>query len=146
MEENASEKVILVIEHNQNHAQLIQAVLKEESLQNQVIVIEDGIQAMEYLQQTGAYAKATRPDLILLDLHLPGKSGREVLTELKANPILKRIPIVILATSDDEDDIFASYEFQGNCYVVKSLDLNRLAAIVQRIKDFWLGIVTLPKC
>jgi two-component system, chemotaxis family, response regulator Rcp1 len=146
MEENVSEKVILVIEHNQNHAQLIQAILKEESLQNQVVVIEDGTQAMEYLHQVGAYVKAPRPDLILLDLHLPGKSGREVLAELKASSVLKRIPIVILTTSDDEDDIFASYEFQGNCYVVKSIDLNRLAAIVQRIKDFWLGIVTLPQC
>jgi two-component system, chemotaxis family, response regulator Rcp1 len=101
---------------------------------------------MEYLHQVGAYVKAPRPDLILLDLHLPGKSGREVLAELKASSVLKRIPIVILTTSDDEDDIFASYEFQGNCYVVKSIDLNRLAAIVQRIKDFWLGIVTLPQC
>lgn len=114
------------------------------SSQHRVISLHDGLQVIEFLHQRGEYSDSPRPDLILLELNLPGKDGREILAELKASPQLRRIPIVVLTTADSEADIFNTYALQGNCHIVKSTDLDRLCAIVQRIEEFWFGIVTLP--
>jgi two-component system, chemotaxis family, response regulator Rcp1 len=115
-----------------------------ESSQHRVISLHDGLQAIDFLHQRGEYSDSPRPDLILLELNLPGKDGREILAEIKASHQLRRIPIVVLTTADSEADIFNTYALQGNCHVVKSTDLDRLCQIVHRIEEFWFGIVTLP--
>lgn len=144
MEDGAKERLLLIVENNAKHADLIAEVLQGDLQQHQVKVVQDGVEAMRFLHRSGEYRGSPRPDLILLDLNLPGKDGREVLAEIKADPQLKRIPIVVLTTSAKEEDIFKSYKLQGNCYVLKSQDLSQLLAIVKRIEEFWLGIVTLP--
>jgi two-component system, chemotaxis family, response regulator Rcp1 len=144
MDQPTLETTILVVENNTNHASLIETVLQENAVQHRTIVVPDGVQALRYLRQSGDFHEAKRPDLILLDLNLPQKDGRDVLAEIKADPSLKRIPIVILTAASDEADIFKSYELQGNCYVIKSQDIAQLSTVVRRIKDFWLGVVTLP--
>ena len=112
--------------------------------EHQVVSLHDGMQAIDFLHQRGEYTAASRPDLILLELNLPGKDGREILAEIKASPQLRRIPIIVLTTADSEADIFNTYALQGNCHVVKSTDTDRLAKIIKRIEEFWFGIVTLP--
>ena len=112
--------------------------------QHQVVSLHDGIQAIDFLHQRGEYTAASRPDLILLELNLPGKDGREILAEIKASHQLRRIPIIVLTTADSEADIFNTYALQGNCHVVKSTDTDRLTKIIKRIEEFWFGIVTLP--
>ncbi|HEY9295237.1 MAG TPA: response regulator [Phormidium sp.] len=144
MEKSPTERLILILEDNPDHASLITNALTENSMQYQIVTIADGTQAMDFLHHRGEYADARRPDLILLDLHLPGKDGKEILAEIKADPQLWRIPIVVLTISQSEDDIFGSYALQGNCYVIKSHDLQHLTKIVKRIEEFWLRIVTLP--
>ncbi|PSB14222.1 response regulator [filamentous cyanobacterium CCP1] len=144
MDEGIRERLILVIENNLNHAQLIETVLKDHPASYQVVTVEDGVQAMDFLHQRGSFAQALRPHLILLDLNLPNKDGRTVLAEIKADACLKRIPIVVLTASTNTEDVFTSYAVQGNCYVVKADDFNTLSAIVKRIEEFWLEIVTLP--
>ncbi|MBD1825073.1 response regulator [Cyanobacteria bacterium FACHB-DQ100] len=136
------ERFILVLEENPEHTLLIQSAFQQDAFQ--VKVIADGTSAINFLQRRGEYSEAPRPDLILLDLNLPGKSGQEILTELKSDPKLRRIPVVILTSSDREEEIFQSYTLQGNSYVIKASDRDQLSQIIQRIKDFWLGIVTLP--
>lgn len=136
---------ILVIESNPDHARLIATALTQNAPQRQIMLVEDGTQALDFLHRRGAYQEVSRPDLILLDLNLPGRDGKEVLTEIKTDSQFKRIPIVILTTSDREEDILKSYALQGNCYVIKSYDLDQLFQIVKRIEEFWLGIVTLPR-
>ena len=144
MEESPAQRLILVVEDNPEHIHLIKDALTENSGQHQIMAIADGMEAMDFLHRRGNYREATRPDLILLDLNLSGKDGRELLAEIKANPQLRRIPIVVLTLSDHEEDIFQSYALQGNCYVIKSSDLEQLFQTVKRIEEFWLGIVTLP--
>lgn len=144
MEDSAIERLILVVEDNARQAELIEEALKDSSVRHQVVVVQDGFQAMNFLYQTGKFVDAPRPDLILLDLDVPAKDGRTILAEIKVDPKLRRIPIVVLTHSNHEEDIFKSYELQGNCYVIKSSDFDQLFAIVQRIEEFWLGIVTLP--
>ncbi len=144
MEEPAAEQLILIVEDNPDHIQTIQQTLAQTTLQPQIMAIGNGEQAMQFLRQQGDYASTRRPDLILLDLNLPGKDGRELLAELKADPQLRRIPVVVLTMSTEETDILNSYTLQGNCYVIKSSDLEQLAQIVKRIEEFWLEIVTLP--
>ncbi|MEP0919319.1 response regulator [Leptolyngbya sp. DQ-M1] len=136
------ERFILVLEENPEHTLLIQSAFQQDAFQ--VKVIADGTSAINFLQRRGEYSEAPRPDLILLDLNLSGKSGQEILTELKSDPKLRRIPVVILTSSDREEEIFQSYTLQGNSYVIKASDRDQLSQIIQRIKDFWLGIVTLP--
>jgi two-component system, chemotaxis family, response regulator Rcp1 len=104
-----------------------------------------GIEALSLLRRQGQYARATRPDLILLDLNLPKKDGREVLAEIKADDNLKHIPVVILTTSQDEQDVLKSYNLYANCYITKPVDLDQFITVVKSIEDFWLGIVVLPK-
>ncbi len=135
---------ILVIESNPDHAQQIQTALNENVGRYHIQTVVDGCQASDFLHQRSSYADAPRPDLILLDLNLPDRDGQEMLAELKSDPHLKRIPIVVLTTSANPDDIFRTYHLQGNCYVIKSDDLPQLIATVKRVEEFWLGIVTLP--
>lgn len=143
MEQNSTRCLILIVEANLDHAQLIASVFTETD-RCQLTIVRDGLQAMNFLQQRGNFAHMPRPNLILLDLNLPQKDGREVLAEIKADSNLRRIPIVVLTACQDEADIFKSYALQGNSYVVKADDFNQLSSIVKQIEEFWLGIVTLP--
>ncbi|MEH2237044.1 response regulator [Nostoc sp.] len=136
--------MIFLVEDNKADIRLIQEALKNSSVPHEVVTVKDGIDAMAYLRQEGEYANAPRPDLILLDLNLPKKDGREVLGEIKTDPVLKRIPVVVLTTSKNEDDIIESYNLHVNCYITKSRNLNQLFQIVKSIEDFWLSTVTLP--
>ncbi|MBW4687456.1 MAG: response regulator [Komarekiella atlantica HA4396-MV6] len=144
VETEEKHKTIFLVEDNKADVRLIQEALKNSSVSYKVVTVRDGIDAMAYLRQEGEYADAPRPDLILLDLNLPKKDGREVLAEIKADPTLKRIPVVVLTTSKNEDDIFHSYNLHVNCYITKSRNLNQLFQIVKSIEDFWLCTVTLP--
>ena len=136
-------KIIFLVEDNKADIRLIQEALKTSLLPHQVITVRDGVEAMNYLHQEGEYANAPRPDLILLDLNLPRKDGREVLAEIKSDPQLKRIPVVILTTSKNQDDIFHSYDLHANCYITKSRNLSQLFQIIQSIEKFWFSTVTL---
>ena len=137
-------KIIFLVEDNKADIRLIQEALKTSLLPHQVITVRDGVEAMNYLHQEGEYANAPRPDLILLDLNLPKKDGREVLAEIKSDPQLKRIPVVILTTSKNQDDIFHSYDLHANCYITKPRNLSQLFQIIQSIEDFWFSTATLP--
>jgi len=135
---------ILLIEDSPDDADLTVDVLREGRIYNRVTVIEDGVEAMAYLRREGHHATALRPDLILLDLNLPRKNGREVLAEIKQDPELRRIPVVVMTSSDDEKDILAAYDLYVNCYVTKPVDLNQFIGVVRSIEKFWLSIVKLP--
>ena len=135
---------ILLVEDNPGDVRLTQEALKESKIINHLSVVMDGIEAVEYLRREGRFAQAVRPDLILLDLNLPRKNGWEVLAELKEDQDLRRIPVVVLTISQDEEDVFKAYNLHANCYVNKPLDLNRFLKVVQSIEDFWLTIVKLP--
>lgn len=135
---------ILLVEDNPGDVRLTQEVLKEGKVHNNLSVAEDGVIALEFLRQEGKYRDAPHPDLILLDLNLPRKDGREVLMEIKADDKLKRIPVVILTTSQAEEDILKAYSLHGNCYVTKPVDLNQFIKVVKSIEEFWLTIVKLP--
>lgn len=135
---------ILLVEDNPGDIRLTQEALKEGRIHNNLNVVRDGISALDYLQQKGAYAKATRPDLILLDLNLPKMDGREVLAKIKSDPRLKRIPVVILTTSKNEEDILKTYNLHANCYITKPVDLEQFFEVIRSIEGFWLTIVRLP--
>lgn len=137
-------KTIFLVEDNKADIRLIQEALKNSLVPYEVVTVRDGIDAMAYLHQEGEYINAPRPDLILLDLNLPKKDGREVLAEIKIDPVLKRIPVVVLTTSKNEDDIFNCYNLHVNCYITKSRNLTQLFQIIKSIVDFWLCTVTLP--
>lgn len=146
MKEGTTEncKKILLVEDNLGDIRLIQEVLKESSLSHQLLTVRDGVAAMDFLLQRGEYTDAPRPDLIVLDLNLPKKDGREVLAEIKTNSGLKRIPVIVLSTSRNEEDIIQSYDLHVNCYISKSRNLKELFKIVKEIETFWLSTVTLP--
>lgn len=135
---------ILMVEDNPGDVRLTQEALKDCKILNTLHVVGDGEAAMEFLHREGAFAKAPRPDLILLDLNLPRKDGREVLAEIKGHDSLKRIPVVILTTSTAQKDIFITYGLHANCYIVKPVDMHRFIDIVKQIEGFWLSIVELP--
>jgi two-component system, chemotaxis family, response regulator Rcp1 len=137
-------KIIFLVEDNKGDVRLIQEALKTSALSHQVVTVRDGVEAMAYLHKEGEYANAPHPDLILLDLNLPRKDGREVLAEIKSDPQLKRIPIVILSTSKNQDDIFHSYDLHANCYITKSRNLSELFQIIKGIEEFWFSTATLP--
>lgn len=137
-------KTILLVEDNKADVRLVEEALKNSSLTYEMAMVRDGVAAMAYLHQEGEYAAASRPDLIILDLNLPKKDGREVLAEIKTNPQFKRIPVIILTTSKNEDDIQQSYDLNANCFITKSRNLSQLFTIVRRIEEFWLTTVTLP--
>ena len=144
MEADERSKIIFLIEDNRGDIRLIQEALKSTAAQCQVIVARDGVEAMAYLRQDGEDSESVRPDLILLDLNLPKKDGREVLAEIKADPNLKHIPVVVLTTSRNEEDIFKSYDLHVNCYISKSRNLSELFKIVRGIEEFWLETAALP--
>ncbi|KAF5415847.1 MAG: putative methanogenesis regulatory protein FilR2 [Candidatus Methanogaster sp.] len=136
---------ILLVEDNPGDVRLTQEVLKDGKVQNNMHVVKDGVDAISFLRQTGAYTGAPRPDIILLDLNLPRKDGREVLADIKADPDLKNIPVVVLTTSSAEQDIFRSYDLHANCYITKPVDLDQFIRVIRSIEDFWLTIVKLPR-
>jgi two-component system, chemotaxis family, response regulator Rcp1 len=144
LEMDEKPKIIFLVEDNKADIRLIEEVLKDSLVPHQVINVRNGVDAMAFLRKEGEYADAPRPDLVLLDLNLPKKDGREVLAEIKQDPSLKRIPVVVLTTSHNQDDIFYSYDLHVNCYITKSRNLNELFQIVKGIEDFWLSTVTLP--
>jgi len=144
LEEGEKHKVIFLVEDNKADVRLIEEALKHSVVPHAIVAVRNGVEAMAYLRQEGEYAEAPRPDIILLDLNLPRKDGREVLAEIKADPNLKRIPVVVLTTSRNEDDIFHSYDLHVNCYITKSRNLSQLFEIVKGIENFWLKTVTLP--
>ena len=131
---------ILLVEDNPGDVRLTIEALRESKVRNNLQVARDGVEAMDYLRGAGTL----RPDLILLDLNLPRKDGREVLAEIKADPSLKTIPVVVLTTSRAEQDVLRTYELQANCYITKPVDLDQFITVVKSIEDFWLTIVTLP--
>lgn len=134
----------LLVEDNPGDVRLTQEALKESKLRNNLSVVGDGVEAMAFLRREGKYADAARPDLIFLDLNLPRKSGREVLAEIKADPVLKRIPVVVITSSEAEQDILATYDLHVNCYVNKPVDLDQFIKVVRSVSTFWLTIVKLP--
>lgn len=135
---------ILLVEDNPGDVRLIQEALRDGKILNQLATVPDGLAAMALLRKQGSYAQAVRPELILLDLNLPRKDGREVLAEIKADPKLRSIPVVIITSSPVEEDILKSYNAHANCYVTKPLDLHKFVSVVKAIEDFWLSIVKLP--
>jgi len=135
---------ILLIEDNPGDVRLTQEALREGKVANRVSVVSDGVEAMAFLRREGPYADAPRPDLILLDLSLPKKDGREVLAEIKADENLKRIPVVVLTTSQAEEDVLKTYNLHANSYITKPVDLRQFLGVVKFIEDFWLAVVKLP--
>jgi CheY-like chemotaxis protein len=135
---------ILLVEDNPGDADLAREALDSSKMNNNLQVVDDGEKAMAFLRREGPYADAPRPDLILLDLNLPKKDGRQVLAEIKSDDGLKRIPVVILTTSRAEEDVIKSYNLHANCYITKPIDLNQFLHVVRSIEDFWLSIVVLP--
>lgn len=135
---------LLLVEDSEPDVRLTREALKEAKMWNNLWVVEDGVEAIEFLRRSGRYADSPRPDLILLDLNLPRKDGRQVLLEIKADPSLRRIPVVVLTTSRDEADVLRAYDLHANCYITKPVDFNRFMEVVRSIEDFWLTVVRLP--
>ena len=135
---------VLLVEDNPGDVRLTREALKEGKVRNNLHVASDGVEALAFLRKEGPYAAAVRPDLILLDLNLPRKDGREVLEEIKADPHLRYIPVVILTSSAAEQDILRAYDLHANCYVSKPVDLDQFITVVKSIEDFWFTIVKLP--
>lgn len=135
---------ILLVEDNQGDARLTREALREGKIRNNLHHARDGVEALSFLRREGEYAKAPMPDLVLLDLNLPRKDGREVLAEMKQDVRLCTIPVVVLTTSEAESDIVRSYQLHANCYITKPVGLEQFIAIVREIESFWLAVVTLP--
>ena len=136
---------ILLVEDNAGDVRLTMEALKESKTRNQLRVVRDGEEAVMFLRRQGGYFNMPKPNLILLDLNLPKKDGREVLAEIKNDDSLSRIPIVVLTSSQDDRDVIHTYSLHANCYVVKPLDLDQYIEAVRAIEEFWLGLVTLPR-
>ena len=135
---------ILLVEDNPGDYRLTQEALREGKVYNNLHWAQDGVEAIEFLKRRGKYKDAPRPDIILLDLNLPKKDGRQVLSEIKQDDDLRYIPVVILTTSKAEEDVLKSYHLHANCYVTKPVDLEKFITVVQSIDRFWLTVVTLP--
>jgi CheY-like chemotaxis protein len=135
---------VLLVEDNPGDAQLTRIALNDGKMCINLSLTEDGVDALAFLRKQGKYADAPRPDLILLDLNLPRKDGREVLAEIKADPSLRRIPVVVLTTSQSDTDILQAYELAANCFITKPVDFDQFVKIVQTIEDFWFTVVKLP--
>jgi two-component system, chemotaxis family, response regulator Rcp1 len=135
---------ILLVEDSPSDTDLTVEALKDFKVRNHVSVVEDGVQAMQFLRRQGPYAQSPRPDLIMLDLNLPRMDGRQVLAEIKADGDLKLIPTVVLTTSRAEQDILRAYQLNANCYINKPVDFNQFLDVVRSIESFWLFVVTLP--
>jgi CheY-like chemotaxis protein len=135
---------ILLVEDNPGDANLTREAFKEGKVTNNLHVVQDGVDALSFLRKEGKYAGAQRPDIVLLDLNLPKKDGREVLEEMKQDPDLKRIPVVILTTSKAEEDILKTYNLHANCYLTKPVELEQFCMVIKSIEEFWLTFVQLP--
>jgi len=135
---------ILMVEDDPGDVRLTREALKGSKLLHSLNVVEDGVAALDYLRKAGPYREAVRPDLVLLDLNLPKKDGREVLAAMKQDEALRAIPVVILTTSQAEEDVLRAYNLNANCYVTKPVDFDQFMRIVRTIEDFWLNVVTLP--
>jgi CheY-like chemotaxis protein len=136
---------ILMVEDNPDDVRLTVEAFKDAKVNNILNVVEDGYEALAYLRKEGKHADARRPDLILLDMNLPGKDGREVLTEIKGDADLRLIPVVILTTSQAEKDVLKAYDLCANCYITKPVDFEQFVNVVRSIQEFWLSIVKLPR-
>lgn len=141
---NNKQVEILLVEDNPGDVRLTMEALKEGKLLNHVSVAEDGVEALAFLHQEGKYAGRPRPDLILLDLNLPKKDGREVLAEIKEDPELRHIPVVVLTTSTAEHDVLKTYDLHANCYINKPVDFEQFLEVVKSVGDFWFSCVILP--
>ncbi len=135
---------ILLVEDNPGDIRLIQEAFKDAKIRNALNVVGDGVEAMAYLRKQGKYEKLSRPDIVLLDLNLPKKNGREVLKEVKSDEALKSIPVVVLTVSKADEDVIKSYNLHANAYITKPLDFNQFYKVVKIIEDFWLTVVKLP--
>ncbi|MCF6154585.1 MAG: response regulator [Candidatus Brocadia sp.] len=144
-EEMAKPIEILLVEDSPGDVRLTQEALKEAKMRNNLHIVGDGVEAMSFLRKKDKYANAPRPDLILLDLNLPKKDGREVLAEIKSEEDLKSIPVVVLTISKSEEDILRSYNLHANCYVTKPIDFDQFTTVVKAIENFWFTIVKLPR-
>lgn len=136
---------ILLVEDSIGDIELTKEALQESKMKNTLSIVVDGEEAMEFLLKKGKYANAITPDVILLDLNLPKKDGREVLADIKKHPVLRRIPVVILTTSEAEEDLIKAYDNYANCYIKKPVDFDKFIHVVKKIEDFWFSIVKLPK-
>jgi two-component system, chemotaxis family, response regulator Rcp1 len=135
---------ILLVEDSPSDTDLTLEALKDFKVRNHVSVVEDGVLALQFLRREGPYAEAPRPDMIMLDLNLPRKDGREVLAEIKSDESLKTIPVVVLTTSRADQDILRAYQLNANCYITKPVDFNQFLEVVRSIETFWLYVVSLP--
>ncbi|MEM5401090.1 MULTISPECIES: response regulator [Paraburkholderia] len=135
---------ILMVEDSPTDVMMTREALEYYKVLNPLHIAEDGVEAIEFLKREGKHANAPRPGLIILDLNLPRKSGQEVLQELKTDPELMNIPVVVLTTSKAEEDVAKSYGLHANCYITKPVDFEKFVQVVRSINDFWLGVVTLP--
>ncbi|QLE54699.1 response regulator [Nostoc sp. TCL26-01] len=135
---------VLLVEDNPGDAQLTRIALEDSKISVNLNVVEDGVEAMAFLRKQEKYVSVPHPDIILLDLNLPRKDGREVLAEIKTDDYLKRIPVVVLTTSQAEEDILRAYNLAANCYITKPVDFDQFVKIVQSIENFWFAIVKLP--
>jgi CheY-like chemotaxis protein len=135
---------LLLVEDNEADVRLTLEAFREAKVRNRLWVVEDGVEALAFLRRQGRHAEVPRPDLILLDLNLPRKDGRQVLQEIKNDESLKRIPVVILTTSRAEEDVGRAYDLHANCYITKPVDFNHFMEVVKSIEDFWLTVVKLP--
>lgn len=135
---------VLLVEDNPGDARLIREAFRGGRVENRLHVVPDGVEAMAFLRREGKWADTPRPGLILLDLNLPKKSGPEVLAEIKSDPALKRIPVVVLTTSKADEDVLRAYEHHANCYITKPVDFDRFLQVVRSIEDFWFVTVRLP--
>lgn len=143
-QDNSKVVDILLVEDNEGDARLALEAMRDSKIRNKMHHVSDGEEAMAFLRKEGKYSKVPRPDLILLDLNLPKKDGRQVLAEIKEDDGLKRIPVVILTVSSAEEDILKSYNLHANCFITKPIDLNQFMKVVRSVEDFWLTIVKLP--
>jgi CheY-like chemotaxis protein len=141
---NAFAVDILLVEDNPGDVRLTKEALRDAKVLNEIYVAKDGVEAMEFLNKKGSFKEAPIPDMILLDLNLPRKDGREVLAEIKKDPKLKHIPVIILTTSKADEDIVKSYNLHANAYITKPVDLNRFVEIIHALEEFWFTIVKLP--
>jgi CheY-like chemotaxis protein len=145
MNVNATRPIeILLVEDSPSDTALTIEALKAGKIANRLFNVEDGVEAMAYLRREGVYKNAPTPDLIMLDLNLPKKDGREVLEELKKDTVLKLIPVIVLTTSQADEDILKAYELQANCYITKPVDFKNFIEVIKAVEHFWLAVVTLP--
>lgn len=144
LQETGRPAEFLLVEDNPGDVRLTREALRESKVRNNLSVAGDGEEALKFLRRQSPYENAPRPDIILLDLNLPKKDGREVLSEIKSDPALKRIPVVVITSSEAEQDILQTYDLHVNCYVTKPVDLDQFIKVVRSIEDFWLTIVRLP--